>query len=202
VPPHARVVRVGAPRGLGKSLRKGSIVGGNKDVKATIVELVLAFPAAFTGDTASVRPLKLGIKEDLYAKCDMSHRRITAALRSYCNSVDYLMATAQGAVRIDLDGRPAGIVTEAEAEHAMEALALTKAAGKRSSKAAGGVRAEAPLNNSDTRKPSPPHPTTAAPKPSRSVGSARSVNVAVAAGPPRSSLADLRKSAAARKAKG
>jgi ProP effector len=177
-------------------------VGGNKDVKATIAELVLAFPAAFTRDTASVRPLKLGIKEDLYAKCDMSHRRMTAALRSYCNSVDYLMATAQGAVRIDLVGQPAGIVTEAEAKHAKEALALTKAAGKRGSKAAGNVRAEAPMNNSDTRKPSPPHPATPAPKPSRSVRSGRSVNAAVAAGAPRSSLADLRKAAAARKPKG
>jgi ProP effector len=175
-------------------------VGGNKDVKATIAELVLAFPAAFTRDTGSVRPLKLGIKEDLYAKCDMSHRRMTAALRSYCNSVDYLMATAQGAVRIDLVGQPAGIVTEAEAKHAMEALAvLTKAAGKRGSKIAGIAREQAPMNNNDTRKPSPPHPAAEALKPSRSVRSGRSVN---AAGPPRSSLADLRKAAVARKAKG
>jgi ProP effector len=186
-----------------ESQKGGSIVGGNKDVKATIAELGLAFPAAFTRDTASVRPLKLGIKNDLYAKCDASHRRIMAALRSYCNSIDYLMASTQGAARIDLDGQPAGVVTEAEAKHAMEALAvLAKAAGKRGSRAAGSVRAQAPMNNSDTRKPSPPRTAAAAPKPSRSVGSGRSVNVAGAAGPPRSSLADLRKAAAARKAKG
>jgi ProP effector len=87
-------------------------VGDNNNVETTIAELVLAFPAAFTRDPACVRPLKLGIKDDLYARCDTSHRRIMAALRSYCNSMDYLMASTPGAVRIDLAGQPAGIVTD------------------------------------------------------------------------------------------
>jgi sRNA-binding protein len=70
---------------------------------------VAAFPAAFTLDRTLVRPVKLGIKDDLYGQCAISHRRITAALRSYCNSVHYLRASTEGAVRIDLAGDPAGI---------------------------------------------------------------------------------------------
>jgi hypothetical protein len=88
-----------------------------------IAELVAAFPAAFTPDPTLVRPLKLGIKDDLYAHSAISHRRITAALRSYCNSVHYLNASSEGAVRIDLTGAPEGAVTATEARHATECLA-------------------------------------------------------------------------------
>jgi ProP effector len=132
-------------------------VGGNKNAETTIAELVLVFPAAFTRDPASVRPLEVGIKDDVYARCDTSHRGITAALRSYCNSVDYLKASTQGAVRVDLVGQPAGIVTEAEARHAMKALAaLAKSADNHGSKAVRNAPAEAVKNNTDTRYSSPP----------------------------------------------
>src|SRR5262245_37168648 len=62
-------------------------------VKTTIAELVVAFPAAFTLDPTLVRPVKLGIKDDLYARSAISRRRITAALRFYCNSAHYLSAS-------------------------------------------------------------------------------------------------------------
>jgi sRNA-binding protein len=62
-------------------------------VKAIIAELVAAFPAAFTLDPALVRPVKLGIRNDLYAQSAISRRRITAALWSYCNKVHYLKAS-------------------------------------------------------------------------------------------------------------
>jgi ProP effector len=96
---------------------------GVTKVKAAISELVAAFPAAFTLDPMLVRPFKLGIKDDLYLQSDLSHRRITAALRAYCNSVHYLQATTEGAVRIDLAGGAAGTVTATEAHHAKEGLA-------------------------------------------------------------------------------
>jgi sRNA-binding protein len=111
---------------------------GKNNAEGTIAELVTAFPTAFTLDPTLVRPLKLGIKDDLFAQCGISHRRITAALRLYCNGASYLAATTEGAVRVDLAGEPAGIVTGAEAAHAMEALAvLAKIAAKRAGKAAG-----------------------------------------------------------------
>jgi sRNA-binding protein len=55
--------------------------------------------------------LKLCIKDDIYAQSAISRRRIKSALRSYCNSVHYLRASTEGAVRIDLTGEPAGTVT-------------------------------------------------------------------------------------------
>jgi ProQ/FINO family len=47
-------------------------------VEITIAELVAAFHAAFTLDRTLVRPVKLGIKDDLYGQSAISHRRITA----------------------------------------------------------------------------------------------------------------------------
>jgi ProP effector len=98
------------------------MVKGKKNVEATITELVKAFPAAFTLNSSQVRPLKLGIKDDIYARSDMSHRRITVALRIYCGGANYLAACTEGAVRVDLAGEQAGSVTGAEAEHAVQAL--------------------------------------------------------------------------------
>jgi sRNA-binding protein len=63
-------------------------------VETTIAELVVAFPAAFTLDPTLVRPVKLGIKDEIYTQSAISRRRITAALRSYCNSVHYLSGLA------------------------------------------------------------------------------------------------------------
>jgi sRNA-binding protein len=76
------------------------VVEGKNNVEATITELVKAFPAALALDSSQVRPLKLGIKDDIYARSDMSHRRITAALRIYCSGANYLAACTEGAVRL------------------------------------------------------------------------------------------------------
>jgi ProP effector len=74
------------------------------------------------GCTRGVAEAKRGIRDDLYRQSVISHRRITAPLRSYCNRVQYLKATMEGAVRIDLAGKPAGTVTAVEAEHAKQKL--------------------------------------------------------------------------------
>jgi ProP effector len=81
-----------------------------------------------------VRPVKLGIRNDLYGQSSISRRRIAAALRTYCNSVPYLIASVEGAVRVDLAGEPAGAVTATEALHARKALAITKSTAKDSGK--------------------------------------------------------------------
>jgi hypothetical protein len=59
-------------------------------VESIIAELAAAFPAAFALDLKLVRPLKLGIKDDLYGQSAISRRRVTAALRVYCKSMHYL----------------------------------------------------------------------------------------------------------------
>jgi sRNA-binding protein len=84
---------------------------------ATIVELVAAFPAAFTLDPSQVKPLKLGIREDICNRSDLSRRLITAALAQYCNASAYLQVCTEGAARIALDGTADGVVTEPEARH-------------------------------------------------------------------------------------
>jgi ProP effector len=165
-------------------------------VEITITELVAAFPAAFTLDRTLVRPVKLGIKDDLYGQSAISHRRITAALRSYCNSVHYLRASTEGAVRIDLAGEPAGTVTATQARHATEGLAaLAKIAAKRASKGASATMST--QTPTGTGKLSP-RAATAAPK-----GSDISKRTLAAepdtSGQKRLSLGDLKRAAAARK---
>jgi ProP effector len=159
-------------------------------LETTIAELAGAFSAAFTLDPTLVRPLKLAIKDDLHARSAISHRRITAALRSYCNSVHYLRASTEGALRIDLAGDPAGTVTAAEAQYATKRLlALTKVAAAPASKVASEP-------SGGTAKP-----RTAAPVPKGGEISKPPVATKPATpGPKRLSLSDLKRAAAARKA--
>jgi ProP effector len=96
----------------------GRLSNRNAAIEATIAELVRQFPAAFAGEPSQVRPLKLGVLRDIFARSVISHRRITAALRSYCNSAHYLGASTVGAIQVDLAGAPAGNVTAKEAEYA------------------------------------------------------------------------------------
>jgi ProP effector len=162
---------------------------GKTNVEATIAELVKAFPAAFTLDSALVRPLKLGIKDDIYARSDMSHRRITAALRSYCSSANYLTACTEGAVRVDLTGELAGSVTAVEAEHAVQAKALLlKISAKRARKA-----------GSASRDTNAPQTAAAVSEQSKIISKGKPATVVATPGPRRLSLDDLRKAAAVRK---
>jgi ProP effector len=163
-------------------------------MKAAISELIAAFPAAFTPDPMLVRPVKLGIRKDLYGQSAMSHRRIAMALRAYCNSVQYLKASVEGAVRIDLAGEPAGAVTATEAHHAREALAsLAKSSARGTNKIAGSRGS--PSEDVGMGRPSRP---PAAPKGSET--SNHTPDAGAAPGQKRLSLSDLKRAAAARKA--
>jgi len=81
-----------------------------KYAETAIAELVEAFPAAFALDPTRVRPLKLGIKDDIHACSGMSHRRVTAALKAYCDSLHYLASCTEGAVRVERTGAAAGVI--------------------------------------------------------------------------------------------
>jgi ProP effector len=167
-------------------------------MEAAISELVAAFPAAFTLDPTLVRPVKLGIRNDLYGRSALSHRRVAAALRAYCNSVQYLKASVEGAVRVDLVGESAGTVTAGEAHHARDELVrLAKARDKGTSKnasspsganVANGIRVER-----TSRRPNSPKPKTAE--------NSIPTTAAATSGQKRLSLSDLKRAAAARKAK-
>jgi sRNA-binding protein len=69
------------------------------------------------------QPLKLGIDHDLEKLLAIKRHIIKNALRSYCGSYAYLKSMSPGAVRVDLHGEPAGIVTEEEAAIAKQQLA-------------------------------------------------------------------------------
>jgi ProP effector len=101
-------------------------------IEQTIVELVAAFPLAFSTEPERIRPLGVGIKQRIYERCTLSHRDIGAALRCYTGRVAYLYAIVEGAARIDLDGTPNGTVAAKEAAHAAEQIKkiFAKAVGK------------------------------------------------------------------------
>jgi ProP effector len=166
-------------------------------LETTIAELVVAFPAAFTLDPTLVRPFKLGIKDDICTQSAISRRRITAALRSYCNSMHYLRVSTEGAVRIDLTGEPAGTVTTTEARHATERQAsLVKVAATRASKAASASRGAQTPKGSGTESL---RPATAAPK-APDISNRTLATEPTTPGPKRLSLGDLKRAAVARKA--
>ena len=178
-------------------IHTGQEVDRKNNVNATISELAVAFPAAFTHDPVQVRPLKLGIKDDLYARSGISRRRITAALRSYCNTASYLTVTKQGAVRVDLDGQPTSTVTEAQAKHATEALSAPPKRGSEATRGAGDTQTREATN----KRTPPTRGTEPAPKRSMIITQGQTPTLPAETGPRRLSLADLRKAAAARKGK-
>ncbi|KGK42964.1 DNA competence protein [Nitrincola sp. A-D6] len=100
----------------------GSATAGGKRNKnraaniAAVQLLMDAYPEVFSRD--QVRPLKIGIQEDLVADDKVSRTKIKRALASYVRSPQYLRSFQEGAERVGLDGQPAGNVTAEEAEHA------------------------------------------------------------------------------------
>ena len=70
------------------------------------------------------RPLKIEISPDILARCPvLTRRELGTVLGVYASRVMYLQSLVAGAIRIDLDGNPAGEVSAADAEHAAATLA-------------------------------------------------------------------------------
>ena len=95
---------------------------------APALRLAEAYPACF--DWENPRPLKINIHQDLMAA---GHDRLAVkrALGRYCKVDRYWRALQTDAPRIDLQGQPAGAVTEREAADArsrIEARATARAA--------------------------------------------------------------------------
>lgn len=86
--------------------------------------LAVAFPGCFNPpkSKAPKRPLKIGITADIVARGvtgedgqPLSRKRIERAVRDYCLGTKYDAALIPGAIRIDLDGNPAGSVSASHA---------------------------------------------------------------------------------------
>ena len=86
-------------------------------VEAVIDLLAELYPMAFSMYEGRRKPLKIGIRDDLNKVLDgaVTEIGLKQALRCYCQNKVYRSRLRQGAVRIDLQGEPVGIVS---AEHA------------------------------------------------------------------------------------
>ncbi len=110
--------------------------------------LAEAYPACFDGENP--RPLKLGIHHDLMA-AGFEKAAVKRALARYCNRPRYRKALRAGAIRIDLQGQPAGAVTADDAETARADLAAWNA--RKAGRPAPPRPAEATLPAHDTPLP-------------------------------------------------
>ena len=80
----------------------------------SILELLREqFPKCFVRYPHPRQPLKIGIHKDVYAALAgvISRRKLHRALTAYTNDPAYREQLKPGAVRIDLSGEPAGVVT-------------------------------------------------------------------------------------------
>ena len=96
-----------------------------EDKQAALVHLAEWFPQAFVLEKyLPHRPLKIRICPDILARCPvLTRRELGTVLGVYTSRVMYLQSLVAGAIRIDLDGNPAGEVSAADAGHAAARLA-------------------------------------------------------------------------------
>ena len=101
-----------------------------ENIHAALTDLATRYPRAFVLEKYRPhRPLKVGVAADILARCPvLTRRELGPALGVYAKRVMYLQSLVAGAIRIDLDGNPAGEVSAADAEHAAATLAEILAA--------------------------------------------------------------------------
>ncbi|MEO6278986.1 ProQ/FinO family protein [Roseateles sp.] len=88
-------------------------------------ELKALFPALFTGKP---KPVKLRVQADIQERAPgkFSKAQLSAFLRRHTGSTSYLIALTQAKTRFDLDGNPAGEITEEHLAAAKEELTRRK----------------------------------------------------------------------------
>lgn len=109
-----------------------------KDIIAYLAE---KFPLCFILE-GEAKPLKIGLFQDLADVLQdderVSKTQLRQALRQYTSNWRYLHGCREGAVRVDLQGNPAGVLEAEHVAHAAQQLAEAKArvAEKRKAEAA------------------------------------------------------------------
>jgi ProP effector len=98
-------------------------------IRAVISLLAEKWPCCFSITESGRRPLKLGIRDDVLAALDgaIPAGKLSAALRWYVSSPEYQRRLLHGAWRVDLNGRPAGTVSQGDEAHARAQLAAIEA---------------------------------------------------------------------------
>jgi sRNA-binding protein len=102
-------------------------------VNALWAQIAEIYPAAIAPRNHAPRhPLKIGVDQDireLYPDVSLKVRR--AFIRGYVRQIGYFRLLIAGTARVGLDGMPAGLVTEDQAQNAAEQLAQLGARKKR-----------------------------------------------------------------------
>lgn len=101
-----------------------------KKIAADRALLAERFPHCFSKINSAVKkPLKIHIVKDLAVAglidesgAPVSKRRIKNAVADYCYGPKYQIAILSSQVRIDLDGKPAGVITDSNREWASSQL--------------------------------------------------------------------------------
>jgi len=125
-----------------------------KDIIAYLAE---KFPACFSIE-GPAKPLKIGIFQELAERLTddetVSKTRLRQALRHYTSSWRYLKSVKLGNVRVDIDGKDAAEIDEAQADYA--AKTLKESQEKFGNKKANDKKTHKPHNGtkSSTEKPS------------------------------------------------
>jgi ProP effector len=134
-------------------------------VQLTLDLLRTRYPHCFNSEDP--RPLKVGIGQDLRNALpeEVSLPILHDALAFYVGHPHYLGRVKAGAVRIDLDGNPAGLVQPDEAEYAAKRLERLRQAAK----AAPPPPSPSPPRPSPTSSLSRPSPAPSSPPPPSTV---------------------------------
>ena len=89
--------------------------------------LMERFPTAFPKDYDAIRPLKIGIAADLLLRLGdtVDRKLLNSVLANQTSRDGYLLAVLHGDVRIDLNGNPAGTISEDAKARAAQHLAAS-----------------------------------------------------------------------------
>ncbi|RZI57668.1 MAG: prop effector ProQ [Rubrivivax sp.] len=95
--------------------------GGRVDVQAVAAKLKALFPALFSG---GAKPLKLRVQSDIQQRApgQFTKAQLSAFLRRYTGGTGYLIALTRAKTRFDLDGQPAGDLSDEHRVAAQEEL--------------------------------------------------------------------------------
>lgn len=102
-------------------------VDKNIVIKELVELLVKQFPNCFAIDKTLIKPLKIGILEDLFVFFDtyepkVSRKNLRNAIRFYTQSWQYLSCFKKGQVRVDLQGNEVAPLTDEEITEAQNRL--------------------------------------------------------------------------------
>jgi ProP effector len=96
------------------------------DYLQTLDWLIRYFPNAFSKKPKQIKPLKIGILEDIYSFYDSLHypevprASIKQALQHYSASTIYLACQKENEARIDLYGQEVDVVNKEQAKYAQQ----------------------------------------------------------------------------------